>query len=69
MECYVFYYIDMSHMFIQYNPRDSLYLDLFSDTNTLRIQFECTRTQSVGVAKEVKINRVIYFIRMVRRLS
>ena len=42
MECYVVYYIDMSHMFIQYNPRDSLYLDLFSDTHTLTIQFEYT---------------------------
>ena len=67
MECYVVYYIDTSHMFLQYNPRDSLCIDLFSDTHTLRIQFEYPRTQCVGVAKDVKTKRVIYFIRMVRR--
>ena len=41
------------------NQNNSFDLDLFSDTQTLRIQCEYTRTHFAGGAKEVRIKRVI----------
>ena len=41
------------------NKKNSFNFDLFSATHTLRIQCEYTRTQCVGGAEEVKIERVI----------
>jgi len=43
---------------------NSFNFDLFSDTHTLRIQCEYTRTQCVGGAEEVKIERVILIATM-----
>ena len=45
-----------------YNQNNSFNLDLFSDTKTLRIHCEYTRTQYVVGAKDVKIKRVILII-------
>ena len=38
--------------------RDSFNVTLFSDTNTLKIQYEYTQIQCVGLAKEGYIKRV-----------
>ena len=44
------------------NHNNSFNIDLFSDTHTLRIKCEYSRTQCVGGAKEVKIERVFLII-------
>ena len=48
-----------SEPFVINKQNNSFNPDLFSDTRTLRIQYEHTQKQCVGVAKEVRIERVI----------
>ena len=44
-----------------YKMWDAFIRDLFSDTYTLRIQYEYTKPQCVGVAKVVTNKRVSHF--------